>query len=205
MRLACYNEVVVEQSDQRFLLEGVSWSAYVALRDSLDRAGRRVKLTYLDGQLELMTTGQPHEEAKKIIARLLETWADELDVDLRGFGGMTIRRESRLRGCEADECYTLGPKHPETPPHIAIEVIVTNPLLDKLEVYAGLDVAEVWTWYLESRTLIIYGREGGEYVRRARSELLPEIDPELLASFVRLGESQTALAKAYRAALRERG
>lgn len=192
----------VDQSDQRFLLEGVSWSAYVALRDSLDRAGRRVRLTYLDGQLELMTTGQPHEETKSLIGRLLETWADELDVDLRGFGGMTVRAEIKRRGLEPDECYTVGPKDLEDPPQLAIEVVVTSPLLDKLSVYAGLEVAEVWTWHVNTEELVIYELVAGLYLRRERSALLPDLDPGLLASFVRPGESHTALAKAYRAALR---
>jgi Uma2 family endonuclease len=189
-------------SERRLLLEGVSWAAYVALRDSLDRADRHVSLTYLDGQLELVTKGQPHEENKSLIGRLLETWALERRVDLRGFGEITVRRESRQRALEPDECYTLGPKSPDDPPQIAIEVIVTRPLLDKLEVYAGLDVAEVWTWIVESRELRVYRLEGGTYVSHERSALLPDVDVELLGSFVRAGESHTELALEYLAALR---
>lgn len=208
-----YTDVVVEsapgradQSDQRFLLEGVSWAAYVALRDSLDQAGRRhTRLTYLDGQLELLTTGQPHEESKKIISRLLETWSDELDVDLRGFGNMTLRHELRRRGLEPDECYSLGPKSEEQPPHIAIEVAVTSPLLDKLAVYAGLDVAEVWVWDVGDRTLDIWRLDGGAYIAHARSAILPALAPALLGGFIRPGESHTALARSYRTALRMEG
>jgi hypothetical protein len=75
-------------------------------------------------------------------------------------------------------------------------------LIDKLAVHAGLGVAEVWTWHATTRTLAIQVLRGSSYARSARSELLPALDVELLASWVRLGESHTALVKAYRAALR---
>lgn len=93
--------------EQRFVLQGVPWWTYVALRDALDdHAG--LKLTYLEGTLELMRPSLLHEETKTIIARLLEIWAVERRVDLRGFGSTTFRREARQRGLEPDECYKLG-------------------------------------------------------------------------------------------------
>lgn len=59
-------------AERRFLLEGVPWPAYVALRDGLEDAG--VRMTYLEGRLELISPSEKHEEEKKLIARLLETW-----------------------------------------------------------------------------------------------------------------------------------
>jgi Uma2 family endonuclease len=65
--------------EARFVLWGVPWWTYVALRDALDEhAG--VRLTYLEGTLELMRPSPLHEEAKVILARLLETWALERGV-----------------------------------------------------------------------------------------------------------------------------
>lgn len=185
--------------ERRFLLSGVPWSAYVSLRDALDSPGLR--MTYLEGRLELVASSATHEEEKKILARLLETWADEMNVDLRGFGGMTVRDERVRRGLEPDECYTLGPRAPGDASHIAIEVIVSNPLLDKLEVYAGLGIVEVWVWHSAERTLCVHHFVDGVYEERDRSEVLPALDVELLASFVRAGESHTALSKSYRVAL----
>jgi hypothetical protein len=77
--------------EHRFLLEGVPWNVYVALRDALDDAGGGVRMTYLEGRLELMSPSETHDEERKLIARLLETWADERDVDLRGFGSEVHR------------------------------------------------------------------------------------------------------------------
>jgi hypothetical protein len=46
---------------------------------------------------------------------------------------------------------------------------------------------------------------GTAYEGRERSELLPGLDLDSLARFVRPGENQTALVKAYRAVLRSEG
>ena len=191
----------VQDSDaeRRFLLTRVPWETYVALRDADDSS--HVRMTYLAGSLELMSPSELHDEDAKMIARLLEAWAEEHDVDLRGFRSTTYRSEAKARGLEADECYSVGPKAKDVPPHIAIEVIVSSPLLDKLEVYAALGVAEVWVWHSRSRSLAVHRLVDGRYQVGARSELLPTLDLALLTSFVRGGENQTALVKSYRAAL----
>lgn len=87
-------------------------------------------------------------------------------------------------------------------PQIAIEVVVGNPLVDKLDVYAGLGIAEVWVWQSSARGIAVNRLRQGSYERGDQSALLPDLDLSLLASFVRPGESHTALARGYRAALR---
>jgi len=193
----------VEEDERRFVLHGVPWSAYVALRDALDDQSG-LKMTYLKGTLELMCPSMLHEDAKTIIGRLLEVWAMERDLDLRGFGGTTFRREAKERGLEPDECYKLGKLADDDVPDIAIEVIVSSGLVDKMAVYAGLGVPEVWEWRQSTRAIVVHRLNSGTYERRNRSELLPELDLALLSSFVQPGENQTRLAKAYQAALRPR-
>jgi hypothetical protein len=79
---------------------------------------------------------------------------------------------------------------------------VSNPLLDKLAVYAGLGVREVWVRNSHARRLIVHRLEDRGYRQHDRSAILPELDLALLASFVRPGESQMALVDEYRASLR---
>ena len=185
--------------DLRFVIYDVPWDAYVAFRDALDEQAS-LRMTYLEGTLELMSPGKLHEESTKLIARLLEAWAVERDVDLRGYRSTTFRRKAKARGLEPDECYTLGPMPDPERPDIALEVITSNPLIDKLDVYAGLDVREVWVWSADAIT--VHALVGDTYVERGRSALLPDLDLALLASFVKPGENQTALTRAYLAALR---
>jgi Uma2 family endonuclease len=187
-------------AERRFLLRDVPWWTYVALRDALDDVA--IRMTYCNGELELMSPSELHEESTKLLARLIEAWAEETDVDLRGFRSTTFRAETEKRGLEPDECYTLGPKGKDAPPHIAIEVIVGSPLLDKLAVYAGLNVPEVWRWRPSLGRVEVLRLTNGDYEPRERSELLPELDLLLLARFIRLGENQTHAVRAYRAALK---
>jgi Uma2 family endonuclease len=188
-------------AEGRFLLHDVPWWMYVAMRDALEDTG--VRMTYLDGSLELMSPSALHEEAKTIIARLLEAWADENDVDLRGFGSTTFRREAKKRGLEPDECYVLGRRiDNDGTPDLAIEVIVASPLLDKVEVYAGLGVPELWVWRQATRAIEVWRLAGAAYELQAGSLLLPALDLGLLARFVQPGDSHTALVKGFRAALR---
>jgi len=192
-----------EDAEARFVLHGVSWATYVALRDGLDdRSG--LKLTYLEGALELMSPSGLHEEGKKLIARLVEVWALERDVDLRGFGSTTFRSEAKARGLEPDECYKLGRLEPGAVPDIAIEVSVTRGIVDKMAVYAGLRIPEVWSWRPDAAHIDVLrlAPDGDRYDPRPRSEVVPDLDLDLLVRFVRPGESHTALARAYQAALR---
>jgi Uma2 family endonuclease len=188
--------------ERRFVLEAVPWWTYVALRDALDEESSGVRMTYLEGTLELVSPSALHEDAKKVIARLPEAWAVERDVDLRGFGSTTFRREAKRRGLEPDECYKLGPLDEDGVPDLAIEVIVSSGLVDKMSVYAGLGIPEVWTWRPELATITVQRLFGAEYVARERSELLPELDLDMLSRFVRPGENQTRLVREYLAAMR---
>jgi Uma2 family endonuclease len=186
--------------EKRFVLRNVPWHVYVSLHDSLELGGFGARMTYLEGALELMSPSEAHEDYKKLLARLLEAYAEEADIDLNGRGSTTFREEPKERGLEPDECYSVGPFTGR--PDLAIEVELSNPLVDKLAVYAGLGVREVWIWRKTGLVISALGRDG--YASVARSGVLPELDVALLASFVKLGESQTKLVKAYRAALRQR-
>jgi Uma2 family endonuclease len=187
-------------TEQRFVLHRVPWAMYVALRDALDDQGG-LKMTYLQGELELMSPSGLHEDAKKIIARLIEVWATERDVDLRGFGGTTFRNELTQRGLEPDECYKLGALREGDIPDIAIEIIVTSGLVDKMAVYAGLGVSEVWTWRPDASAITVHRLIDGAYVAQAHSNVLADLDLAVLARFIQPGENQTRLARAYRAAI----
>ncbi len=187
--------------EKRFVLGNVPWHVYVSLHDSLELAGFGVRMTYLEGALEFMSPSEAHEDYKKLLARLLEAYAEEADIDLNGRGSTTFREEPKARGLEPDECYSVGPFTGR--PDIAIEVELSNPLLDKLQVYAGLGIREVWVWRRTGLQIHALGPSG--YETAERSLVLPDLDLALLATFVKLGESQTKLVKAYRAALRPRG
>ena len=76
-------------ADQRVTLHGVSWEQYEAIL-AIRGESSGVRLTYLEGELELMSPSQPHEAIKTCIARLLEAWALEFDIDPAPSGAGSI-------------------------------------------------------------------------------------------------------------------
>ena len=178
--------------EPRILLSNVPWSTYVVLRDSLDTSGLR--MTFMKGWLEIMSPSRMHEIDKTQIARLLELFCLERDIPLYGYGSTTFRREERERGLEPDECYCRG--EDREIPDVAIEVIATHGSLDKLEVYRGLGVQEVWLF--ESGAFRVFCLRGEAYAEVPGSEILPEVDLSRVAYYTMQADQYAAL-RAFRA------
>lgn len=185
--------------DHRVVLHGVSWAEYEAVL-AIRGESSGVRMTYLEGELELMSPSLDHEGIKKLLARLLQAYAEERDLDLNGYGSWTVKSEPRARGIEPDECYVLGTHRPDVP-DLAIEVVWSHWQVDKLDVYAGLGIPEVWLWQAGSIRILVLA--GERYREQQRSRLLPELDLEQLAGFIREEASQTRAVRKYRAWLRE--
>jgi Uma2 family endonuclease len=71
--------------EQRFTLHGITWEQYETLREATDHIPG-LRMTYLEGVLELMSPSRDHEEIKKCLARLLEISALERGLPLNGYG-----------------------------------------------------------------------------------------------------------------------
>ena len=178
---------------------GVRWKDYVILREALDTPGLR--MTYCEGTLELMSPSRRHEMWKTTIARLLELWALERDVPLLGYGSTTFRNEARERGAEPDECYRVGTQMRDGEhPDIVLEIIYTRPMLDKLHVYDGLEVPEVWLFEEGAFEVHVRGAGGG-YERVEKSRLLGDLDFALIARFATREDQHQALLE-FRSLLR---
>ncbi len=187
-------------AEQRLRLQGITWQQYDAMVALFMNQFPALRMTYLEGILELMSTSSEHERLKKIIARLIEAFAEEADIDLNGYGSTTFRSEAAARGLEPDECYSLGILN-ETP-DIAIEIVITSGGIDKLAVYQGLGVQEVWFWENQRFGLYSLINPTSGYQPIETSELLPRLDFSLLTQFIE-PSNQTQAVKAYRRALIE--
>lgn len=195
---------LTESVDQRVVLRGVKWVDYEALLAIRGDERPGVRLYYLEGDLELMSPSRTHEWIKTTVARLLEAYADEMGIELSGYGSLTMRRVRQERGAEPDECYVVGrASGKDSRPNLAIEVVWTSGGLDKLQIYSGLGIRELWICRASKKKLVIevLVLHRGRYVAAARSRLLPDLDLGLLTKYL-AGESQTRAVRAFRAALR---
>ena len=156
--------------DRCITLYGVSWDRFVAIASLLEN--HPVRLTYLDGTVEIMTPSPEQEESKKTICLLLETYLRFIGIRFYSRGGYTLAsHEVEARG-EPDESYNLETK--KDIPDIAIEVVISNGGIDKLEKYRRWGVPEVW--FYQNQQLFIYHLRSTGYEQVTKSDLLPELD-----------------------------
>ena len=181
----------LEDSEQKSIITGASWEDYELLLNYLEDSSR-YRITYLDGTLEIMSPSRNHEFSKKNIARLLEAYLNQAEIDYWGLGSTTFRKQNQKSGKEPDECYCIGTE--KQFPDIAIEVIVSSGGVDNLEVYKRLEIKEIWFWQNDCLT-IYYLNQKGEYQQQNKSVILPELDVNLLASYVTASNPRIAVKK----------
>ncbi|MBG1271493.1 Uma2 family endonuclease [Nostoc sp. WHI] len=170
-------------SDQILLINGISWDIYEKLLQSCENTSH-YRFKYLEGTLEIMSPSRRHEFDKKIIALLLETYFLETGIDFYPLGSTSFRREAAARGIEPDECYCFDSEKPVT--DLAIEIVVTSGGINDLVIYQGLGVPEVWFW--QNNQFSLYYLRNDKYEQISKSEFLPDLDLNLLASLVTSGE-----------------
>ncbi len=182
-------------------MRDVNWSVYQTLLDARGEKPRP-RLAYLDGELEIMTTSRRHETIKKMVARVLEAYVEEVGGTFDGTGSATLQQKDEEAGAEPDESYFVGPF--QEFPDLVIEVVQTHGGIDKLEIYRRMNVAEVWFWIDD--TLKLYRLVDRQYRAVEESLAIRGIDLAEVVGLVLATEDgqQTESIRAYRATLRTR-
>jgi Uma2 family endonuclease len=167
-------------ASQRLVIRGVNWRTYEKVLEAFD--GRHLRITYDRGSLELMSPAPIHEVYKCQFLRLLDYLSDDLDFEMKACGSTTFRREDLERGLEPDECFYLANVSRvrswatidltiDPPPDLAVEIDNTSSSLDRMGVYAGLGVPELWRF--DGESLQAYELVGGAYEVRPNSPTFP--------------------------------
>jgi Uma2 family endonuclease len=176
---------------------GLSWDDYERLLIMRgDHSAPRI--SYLEGEVEIMSPSQTHEGIKSAIGRLVETYCLERDIPFSTYGSWTLKSQDRSRAAEPDECWVFG-NGPAERPHLAVEVVWTSGRIDKLDIYRKLGVAEVWYW--RQGQIQPYCLRGERYVPVTASEVLPGLDLNQLTDFLDWPSTSEAI-RGYRQALR---
>lgn len=174
------SDKVIPVTEQRFLLPGYyTWEEFEKI-EALTADAPGLRITFLDGCVEFMTLGEEHEMLKKVIAILLEVYLFERGINFIPVGSATRRGKEKGTSFEPDEFYYIGEKKEN--PDLAIEVVITSGSIDKLEKYKRFKITEVWFW--EDNKLFLYQFYKNNYEQISRSELLPDLDVDLLAHCV---------------------
>lgn len=175
-------------SDQKLIHSGMSWQQFKLLEEVfVDSPG--IRLSYYKGDAEILAVSPEHEACSGRIALLLGNYLFDREIEFTPVGCFTQEKEGEA-SAQADQSYFIG-KPPGKIPDLSIEVVFTSGGTDKLTRYQALGVPEVWFWQ-KGKLALYHLRESG-YEPIDRSQLLPELDIELLEECLRIDSTLEAM------------
>jgi Uma2 family endonuclease len=185
------------QAEQRVLLQNISWQFFESLLLELGDK-RSSRLSYAQGNLEIMTPLWEHENPNRTIDRLINTLTEELNLDIGLGGSVTLKRPEKKSGKEPDSCYYIqneGRVRGITkldltqipPPDLAVEINITSSSLNQFDIYADIGVAELWRY--DGEKIKFYQLQNAEYIECDHSPTFPTLSPTKVDEF--LAQCQT--------------
>jgi Uma2 family endonuclease len=180
-------------TEERFVLHNVSWETYEQILKNYENSSLP-RFTYDQGELEIMSPSQPHDELSRIIALLVNVICEEREIDVRDLGSTTHKRSDLHRGLEPDGCFYI--KNVETisgrrehdlrlhpPADLVIEVDLSSPSIAKLPIYAAMGVPEIW--HFEFDEIKMLRLIDGRYLVFNESAALPRVLANDVTRFVK--------------------
>src|ERR671932_1677142 len=199
-------------AEARVLLRGVSWQTFKALMADIGE-DRSCRIAYDQGMLEIMVPYEQHEEPKILISSFVEALADQLEIEIRQLGSLTLEREDLTRAVEPDTCFYIQNeaqvrgkeiKLPNVPPpDLVVESDYTHSSLNKFNIYASLGVPELWRY--RKKTLQVYQLIEGKYEQTEKSLAFPFIPIAEIPGFIEQSKTigQRASVRLFRRRIRE--
>ena len=196
---------------EHLVLYDVDWAFYDQLLKQI--GNRPLRVTYDNGDLEIMSPLPEHDWVKSLVGRMIETLSIELEIPIRSQGSTTYRHKAKRKGLEPDECYyiqrepKLRGKRTFDPsrlsPDLAVEVDVTHRSIPRMPIYAALEVPEVWRH--DGHELFALKLVRGEYAETINSVAFPFLKVRELNQFIELADAQSEYEaiKAFQAWIRQ--
>jgi Uma2 family endonuclease len=159
-------------AEMRVLLENISWQTFKTMLAEMG-SERKNRLAYDNGTIEIMTPLMPHENSNRLIEVFVGVLCEELGLEIKRAGSLTLTRDDLERGGEPDSSYYIqneflvrGKENidlaSDPPPDLVLEVEYSRPKIDKLQLYASMGIPEFWRY--NGSVLRIYRLEGGQYL-----------------------------------------
>jgi len=179
---------------QQFVFDGLSWEQYETLLDSLGE--RRLRHTFAQGSLEVVTPSYGHESSKTLLGDFVAVLCRITHTPRKSAGSTTMKKRAWKRGLEPDECFYIGQRSVaamrgrdefdadrDPPPDLVIEIDVTASSDNRIEMYRRMGVAEVWRDKSEIITFLGLTKDG-RYRQIKRSRQFPFLTSDKLTQFV---------------------
>ncbi|MBD2576354.1 Uma2 family endonuclease [Oscillatoria sp. FACHB-1406] len=185
--------------DQRLIHVGLNWEQFKFIQKGFS-ASPGIHLFYYEGEVEILSVSQDHEFFSRLLSALLFIYCLEKRIPFAPTGSFSQEKEG-VASVQADESYFIGRNRTaDSPPNLSIEVVFSSGNEKKLSRYQALEVPEVWFW--EDGLFSFYHLREFGYQRIARSEVLPELNINLLTRCLLMSDTLEA-ASAFRQGILE--
>lgn len=185
---------LLNQAPEQIVKMGVDWQQFKAIQTAFDGIPG-VRLNYCEGELEIVGISKEHEAFRCLLALLLGVYFEEMGIEFFPSGTYSQVVEG-ITEYQADLSYCL--ETDKDIPDLSIEIVITSGSKKKLQKYRRKGVPEVWFWRKGEFTL--YRLEAQGYVQTSKSELLDQMNIDLLVRCLSMSSSLEAL-RTFRSAI----
>lgn len=193
--------------EQQFVFHGISWEQYEGLISAL--GDHRLRHTYVEGALEVVTPSMDHESSKSVLSDFVVTLCRVLKLPRKSIGSTTMKKKRWKRALEPDECFYIGEESVaimrsrrayepdrDPPPDLIVEIDITSSSEDRIDFYRRLRVSEVWR-YRDETVQFLGLTKNGQYRKLKKSRIFPFLADEdltrLLAQRTSVDDTQLEL------------
>jgi len=190
----------------QLLLQDISWKDFDDLHEELTEHQSRLRISYSEGYLELMSPLAVHEYDKNIISDLIKIILEENGIEFITLGSLTLKNNLAQKAVEPDECFYIQHEQSvrgkdridlevDPPPDLALEIDITH--RSHFDNYQVLGIPELWRF--DGNNLNILILDTGIYHSSTTSRQFPdirvkEIIPDYLARSKIEGRNKTMQA-----------
>lgn len=164
-------------SEQRTLLLNITWQTFKTMLAEMG-CQRGSRLAYDSGIVEIMTPLMPHENSNRLIEVFVGVLCEELSLEIKRTGSLTLLRDDLEQGAEPDSSYYIQNESlvrakenidlaVDPPPDLVLEVEYSRSKIDKLQLYAAMGIPEFWRY--NGNVLRIYQLKSGKYLEENQS------------------------------------
>lgn len=178
---------LLDELPEQIVKAGVDWQQFKAIQAAFDGIPE-IRLNYCEEELEIVGISKEHEALRCLLALLLGAYFEELGIEFFPSGSYSQVVEN-VTEYQADLSYCL--ETDKDVPDLCVEIVITSGSKKKLQKYRRRGVPEVWFW--RKGKLTLHKLEDQAYVQISQSELLPQMNLDLLVRCLSMSSSLEAL------------
>ncbi|MBW4668742.1 MAG: Uma2 family endonuclease [Cyanomargarita calcarea GSE-NOS-MK-12-04C] len=199
--------------ETRTLLENITWQTFKAMLGDMG-SKRSTRLAYDSKIVEIMTPLMPHENSNRMIEGFVVVLCEELGLEIKRTGSLTLTRDDLERGGEPDSSYYIQNEslvrakdninlETDPPPDLVLEVEYSKPRVDKLSLYAAIGIPEFWRY--DGTVLRVYNLSEGQYSEVQISSTFATVAVKEIPRFIQESKKngERAITHAFRVWVRQ--